>query len=41
MAQVRTQLGEVRGEQPPPAFYPGPGQALPAELPGDAAGSAA
>jgi 1-acyl-sn-glycerol-3-phosphate acyltransferase len=41
MAQVRTQLGEVRGEQPPSSFYPRPGRALPADVPGNASGSAA
>jgi 1-acyl-sn-glycerol-3-phosphate acyltransferase len=41
MAQVRTQLGEVRGEQPPTVFYPRPKPALRAGLRGDVSGSAA
>ena len=36
MVQVRDQLGEVRGEQPPAAFAARPPRrALPADLPGD------
>jgi 1-acyl-sn-glycerol-3-phosphate acyltransferase len=35
MRQVRAQLGELRGEQPPASFHPGP----PRDLPGDIAGA--
>jgi 1-acyl-sn-glycerol-3-phosphate acyltransferase len=38
MAQVRDQLGELRGERPPTAFHPRPPQrALSGDLPGNAA----
>ena len=38
MAQVREQLGELRGERPPAAFHPRPShRALPGDLPGNAA----
>jgi 1-acyl-sn-glycerol-3-phosphate acyltransferase len=38
MAQVREQLGELRGERPPAAFHPRPtARALPGDLPGNAA----
>ncbi|MCW2574500.1 MAG: plsC [Modestobacter sp.] len=38
MAQVREQLGELRGERPPAAFHPRPTRrALPGDLPGNAA----
>lgn len=42
MSRVREQLAEVRGEQPPAAFYPRPRRSLPADVPGtaeDASGS--
>jgi 1-acyl-sn-glycerol-3-phosphate acyltransferase len=42
MTRVRDQLGDLRGERPPGAFYPRPpGRALPGDLPGAANGSAA
>jgi len=42
MVQIRDQLGEVRGEQPPAAFAARPPRrALPADLPGAADGGAA
>ena len=37
MVQVRDQLAELRGEQPPAAFHPRPRRALPGDVPGDAA----
>ncbi|MCU1604419.1 MAG: plsC [Modestobacter sp.] len=37
MRQVRDQLGELRGEQPPVAFHPRPHRQLPGDVPGDAA----
>ena len=37
MGQVRDQLGELRGEQPPVAFHPRPSRELPGDVPGDAA----
>jgi 1-acyl-sn-glycerol-3-phosphate acyltransferase len=36
MSRVRDQLAELRDEQPPTTFYPGPGR----ELPGDVSGTA-
>jgi hypothetical protein len=33
MTQVRDQLAELRGEQPPVAFYPRPGRQLPGDVP--------
>jgi 1-acyl-sn-glycerol-3-phosphate acyltransferase len=37
MVQVRDQLAELRGEQPPAAFHPRPRRELPGDVPGDAA----
>jgi 1-acyl-sn-glycerol-3-phosphate acyltransferase len=41
MSRVRDELGELRGEQPPPTFYPRPGRQLPGDVPGTTEGSAA
>ena len=38
MAQVRDQLGELRGEQPPVAFHPRPSRPLPGDVPGELPG---
>lgn len=37
MSRVRAQLADVRGEQPPQAFYPHPGRTPPGDVPGSAA----
>jgi 1-acyl-sn-glycerol-3-phosphate acyltransferase len=41
MVQVRDQLAELRGEQPPAAFHPRPRPELPGDVPGDVPGDAA